>query len=53
MIKLTDEVKRMNADIKVMDGKLENIDRRLVRVETVIEFTGKKLINNRLENETK
>ena len=51
MIRLTEEVKRMNADIKIMDGKLENIDRRLVRVETVIEFTGKGLINKRLNSE--
>ncbi|VAW33517.1 hypothetical protein MNBD_GAMMA01-1685 [hydrothermal vent metagenome] len=53
MIKLSDEVKRLNSDIKYMDGKLENIDRRLVRVETVIEFTGKGLINKRLDNDPK
>jgi len=53
MIKLSDEVKRMNVDIKDMDQSLQKIDRRLVRVETVIEFTGKGLINKRLDNEPK
>ncbi len=51
MIKLADEVKRMNADIKIMDGSLQNIDRRLVRIETVIEFAGKGFINKQIEGD--
>lgn len=37
-LKLTDEVKRMNRDIERMENHLLNVDKRLVRLETMVEI---------------
>jgi len=50
MIKLTDKVEGMNKDIKAMTNDLRDVDRRLVRIETIVEFTGKSAINKRIES---
>jgi len=53
MINLSGDVQRMNTDIKKIDDSLRSIDRRLVRIETIIEFTSKGLTNKGLNNDTK
>jgi hypothetical protein len=50
MIRLTDRVDSMNDRIVSMTDDLKDVDRRLVRVETVVEFAEKGLINKRLDN---
>ncbi len=37
VLRLTDEVKRMNRDIDRVDSTLSNVDRRVVRLETLVE----------------
>lgn len=49
MIKLTDKVESMNKDIKAMTGDLKDVDRRLVRIETVVEFAGKSAIKKEIK----
>jgi len=53
MIRLTDRVGSMNDRIVSMTDDLKDVDRRLVRVETVVEFAEKGLINKRIDNEPK
>ena len=36
---LTEEVKRMNRALERLEGRVLDIDRRLVRVETLVEHT--------------
>ncbi len=38
-LKLTDEVKRLNRDIERLETHVINIDKRLVRLETMVEMT--------------
>jgi hypothetical protein len=37
VLRLTDEVKRMNRDIDRVESTLSNVDRRVVRLETLVE----------------
>lgn len=53
MIRLTDRVDSMNDRIVSMTDDLKDVDRRLVRVETVVEFAEKGLINKRIDSEPK
>jgi len=53
MIRLTDKVDSLNDKIVSMTDDLKNVDRRLVRVETIVEFAEKGLINKRIDNDTK
>lgn len=51
VLRLTDEVKRMNRDIERVDNTLNDVDKRVVRLETIVEIakaqgTGQ----NKLEN---
>lgn len=50
MIKLTDQVEAMNKDIKEMTDDLRDMDRRLVRIETIVEFAGKNAINRQIKS---
>lgn len=38
MLKLTDEVKRLNRDIERLETHVINVDKRLVRLETMVEI---------------
>ena len=40
-LKLTDEVKRLNRDIERLENHVINVDKRLVRLETMIEIAEK------------
>lgn len=53
MIRLTDRVDSMNDKIISMTDDLKDVDRRLVRVETIVEFAEKGLINKRIDSDTK
>ncbi len=37
VLRLTDEVKRMNRDIDRVESTLSNVDKRVVRLETLVE----------------
>jgi hypothetical protein len=37
-LKLTDEVKRLNRDIERLETHVINVDKRLVRLETMVEM---------------
>ena len=37
MLKLTDEVKRLNKDIERLEDHVVDVDKRVVRVETLVE----------------
>jgi hypothetical protein len=39
MLKLTEETKRMNAAIDKLEGRVLDLDRRLVRIETMAEMS--------------
>ena len=50
-LKLTDEVKRLNRDIERLESHVADVDKRVVRLETMVEMTKTaKLIGN---NESK
>lgn len=38
MLKLTDEVKRLNRDIERLETHVISVDKRLVRLETMVEI---------------
>ena len=38
-LKLTDEVKRMNRDIERLDNHVVDVDKRVVRLETLVEIS--------------
>jgi hypothetical protein len=38
-LKLTDEVKRLNHDIERLEKYVVEVDKRLVRIETMVEIT--------------
>ena len=40
VLKLTDEVKRLNRDIERIETHMLDVDKRLVRIETLAELTG-------------
>ncbi len=40
-LKLTDEVKRLNRDIERLETHVINVDKRLVRLETMVEMADK------------
>ena len=40
-LKLTDEVKRLNRDIERLETHLLNVDKRLIRLETMVEIAEK------------
>lgn len=37
-LKLTDEVKRLNRDIEKLDAHLLDVDKRVIRLETMVEI---------------
>lgn len=37
-VKLTDEVKRLNTDVVKLEDKLIDVDKRVVRLETMVEM---------------
>jgi tetrahydromethanopterin S-methyltransferase subunit G len=47
---LTEEVKRLNANTVKFADKVESIDKRLVRIETLVEFTQGPTITKRLDD---
>jgi hypothetical protein len=42
VIKLTDEVKRLNQNTELLSERTISIDKRVVRLETIIEITEKR-----------
>ncbi len=46
VLKLTDEVKRLNNQTEKLSDQTLAIDRRVVRIETMIEISQMKLPNN-------
>lgn len=38
VLKLTDEVKRMNKDIERVENVMTDVDKRVVRLETIVEI---------------
>ena len=38
LLRLTDEVKRMNRDIERVESTLLDVDKRVVRLETMVEI---------------
>ena len=38
-LKLTDEVKRLNRDIERLESHVVDVDKRVVRLETMVEIT--------------
>jgi hypothetical protein len=38
-IKLSEDVKRLNEETKKIDSDLNGVDKRLVRIEALVEFT--------------
>ena len=57
ILKLTDEVKRLNKDIDRMGNHVADVDKRVVRLETMVEFaqtfSKKKSWNDVTEQEDK
>ncbi|MCB1753886.1 MAG: hypothetical protein KDJ38_00095 [Gammaproteobacteria bacterium] len=45
VLKLTDEVKRLNEQVEKLSDRTFDIDKRVVRLETLVEFAQKKLPN--------
>ncbi|GJL51534.1 hypothetical protein [Candidatus Nitrospira salsa] len=46
-LKLTEEVKRLTRDIERLNGHVIDVDKRLVRLETMVEMAkGQKLLKN-------
>ena len=40
VIKLTDTVSTLNRDVEKLDNILRDVDKRVVRLETALEFSG-------------
>ena len=49
VLRLTDEVKRMNRDIDRVESTLSNVDKRVVRLETLIEVAQAQASQSRIE----
>ena len=41
VIKLTDKVSGLNRDVEKLDNVLRDVDKRVVRLETALEFSGR------------
>jgi hypothetical protein len=50
VLRLTDEVKRMNRDIDRVESTLLNVDKRVVRLETLIEVAQAQGSQSRIES---
>jgi hypothetical protein len=48
ILKLTDEVKRLNQTIERLQGHVIDVDKRLVRIETLVEISK---YQKRIEND--
>ena len=49
VLRLTDEVKRMNRDIDRVESTLSNVDRRVVRLETLVEVAQGHITTKKIE----
>lgn len=49
VLRLTDEVKRMNRDIDRVESTLLNVDKRVVRLETLVEVAQAQTLQPRIE----
>jgi hypothetical protein len=49
VLRLTDEVKRMNRDIERVEATLINVDKRVVRLETLVEVAKTRSSQPRIE----
>ncbi len=49
VLRLTDEVKRMNRDIDRVESTLSNVDKRVVRLETLVEVAQTQASQSRIE----
>ena len=49
VLRLTDEVKRMNRDIDRVESTLINVDKRVVRLETLVEVAKSQSSQTRIE----
>ena len=50
VLRLTDEVKRMNRDIDRVESALANVDRRVVRLETLVEVAQVQIAQPKIDN---
>lgn len=50
VLRLTDEVKRMNRDIERVESTLINVDKRVVRLETLVEVAKAQSLQPRIES---
>jgi hypothetical protein len=50
VIKLTDTVATMNRDIEKLDNILRDVDKRVVRLETALEFSNRLSSSNIIES---
>jgi hypothetical protein len=49
VLRLTDEVKRMNRDIDRVESTLSNVDKRVVRLETLVEVAQAQASQSRID----
>jgi hypothetical protein len=49
VLRLTDEVKRMNRDIDRVESTLFNVDKRVVRLETLVEVVQAQAFQPRID----
>ncbi len=50
VLRLTDEVKRMNRDIDRVESTLSNVDKRVVRLETLVEVAQAQILQPKIES---
>jgi uncharacterized protein YeeX (DUF496 family) len=50
VLRLTDEVKRMNRDIDRVESTLSNVDKRVVRLETLVEVAQVQMSRPKIES---
>ena len=49
VLRLTDEVKRLNQHTETLSERTLEIDRRVVRLETIVEMAQKDFVHKRLD----
>ncbi len=49
VLRLTDEVRRMNRDIDRVETTLSNVDKRVVRLETLVEVAQAQVSQSRID----
>lgn len=50
IVKTNDEIKHLNENIRMLFQEVREIDRRLIRIETMIEFSEKNHLHKRIKS---